>query len=250
MPDAPQPDLKGLHAGTAGVRLAASSSGAELHPGWAWGLTAMVILAGGVTLHTARAAIGAAFDRWLPRLERPAETMPFEEPALPATAPDLAPVVEPEWTYVDVEAALRPLPERAEALIAEGRAEMSQFADLDSADETRALVIRNRWRLWGRVWHNRVDHVRGPMPPPEACDIHAALEPTCRAVRKSLALLDRVPAAGNAGEAKELLESASAILEQLRQAQAEDVSQTEAEGFDPGTGARSALVPGEEGLGQ
>ncbi len=210
-----------------GLRIAARSSSAELHPGWAWGLTAIVVLGGGVTLHAARGLIGASLDRWLPRQARPAVEVPAEVPALPVPAPGTDKPSEPEWTFVDVETAVRPLPERTDALIAEGRDEVSQFTDLDSSDETRALVIRNRWQLWGRVWHNRVEHVRGPMPPAEVCDIHAALEPTCRAVRDSLALLDQVPAAGSAGEAKELLDGAAAILEQLRQSRAapeEDVS--------------------------
>ncbi len=181
----------------------------------------MVILAGGVTLHAARAAIGTALDRWLPRLARAAAEVPSVAPAFPEPEPGIEPAIEPEWTYVDVEAAIRPLPERAEALIAEGRSEISEFTGLNSADQSRALVIRNRWRLWGRIWHNRVDHVRGPMPPAEACDVHAALEPACRAVRETLALLDRVPAAGSASEARALFDEASAILEQLRRSEAE-----------------------------
>ncbi len=194
---------------------------ADPHPGLVWGLTALVILAGGATLYTARASIGAALDRWLPRQEQPVETALPEEPTLPATTPVAEPTAEPEWTYVDIEAALQSLPEKTETLIAEGRDELSQFTDLDSTDETRALVIRNRWRLWGRVWHNRVEHLRGPMPPAEACDIHAALEPTCRAIRDSLALLDQVPAANSVTEARDLFDGAAAIFEALYESQAE-----------------------------
>ncbi len=219
---AEEPQKQVVSTAGSGLRLAASSSSAELHPGWAWGLTVMVVLAGGVTLHTARAAIGATLDRWLPRLERSAEDVPPEVPvALAVPAPGAQPPTEPEWTYVDIEAAIRPLPEAVDVLIAEGRDEMSQFTDLDSADKDRALLIRNRWRLWGRVWHNRVDHVRRPMPPADACDVHAALEPTCRAVRESLALLDLVPDAGSASAARELLDGAATMLEELRQSQAE-----------------------------
>ncbi len=200
---------------------AVAASRAELPPGLAWVLTAIVILAGGVTLYTARASIGAGLDRWLPRQEQPAEATSAEEPEQPAPPPAVESVTEPQWTYVDIEAALRPLPARTEALIAEGRDELSQFSGLDSADETRALVIRNRWRLWGRVWHNRVEHLRGPMPPAEACDIHAALEPTCRAIRDSLELLDQVPAADSVTEARELFDGATAIFEALYESQAE-----------------------------
>ena len=207
------------------MRVAAGSSSAELHPGWAWGLTAAVVLAGSVTLHAARGPIGAVLDRWLPKLERVAEEMPVELPAAPpAPDPDAEQPSEPQWTFVDIEAALLPLPERTDALIAEGRAEVAQFTGLGSADETRALVAANRWRLWGPVWHNRVERIRGPMPPVEACDIHAALEPPCRAVRDSLALLDRVPSAGTTDEAKELLDAAAAILERLRESQTEPVT--------------------------
>ncbi len=205
-----------------GLRLAATSSKPELHPGWAWGLTAMVVLVGGVTLYAAKAAIGAALDRWLPRLERSAADVPPEvSAALPVPEVDVQPAIEPEWTYVDIEAALRPLPEQTDALIAEGRDEVPQFKGLDSTDEARVLLIRNRWQLWARVWLNRVEHVRRPMPPPEVCEVHAALEPTCRAVRESLALLDRVPAVSNVSEARKLLDAAAAILEQLRQSQLE-----------------------------
>ena len=217
--------------GSGGV---ARSSSARWHPGWIWGVSAAVVLAGGVTLHAARAEIGSSLDRWVPKPERRADLpQPGARAALPAPEPAVERSIEPEWTFVDVEAAVRPLPQRAEFLIAEGRAEMSEFADLDSADETRALVTRNRWRRWGPIWHNRVARVRGPLPPAAACDAHAALEPTCRAVRDSLVLLDRVTAAESAGEAKEFLDAAAAILEDLRRSQAE----AEAEVNPPEPGA-------------
>ena len=216
-----------------GLRLAASSSRPELHPGWAWGLTVVVVLMGGVALYSARDAIGATLDRWLPRLERPAEDMPPEVPAeLPVQELDVQPAIEPEWTYVDIEAALRPLPDQTDALIAEGREELPQFADLNSSNEVRALLIRNRWQLWGRVWHNRVKHVRVAMPPSEVCEVHAALEPTCQAVSESLVLLDRVPVVGTIREARKLFDGAAAILEQLRQSQEEPEEEVSPPGSD------------------
>ncbi len=54
------------------------------------------------------------------------------------------------------------------------------------------------------------------MPPAGDCEVHAALEPTCRAVRESLAILDRIPAAASAEEARKLLDQASGVLEELR----------------------------------
>lgn len=208
-------------AAGAGLRIAVSSPGAELRRRGALALTAVAVLAAGVTLYAARAAIGAALDRWLPRLERPAvDDLPSESaPAVPERG--VGEAIEPAWTYVDVEAAIRPLPGRIEALIAEGRGETSELVALDPGDGERELLIRNRWRLWARVWRNRVDHVSRPVPPADACDVHAALAPTCRAVRESLALLSRVPAAGGAAEARELLDGAAAILERFRRSQAE-----------------------------
>ncbi len=202
------------------LRIAVSSSSAGPHPGWVWGLSLLVVVVGGVTLYAARVAMATALDHWLPKLQ-PTVTASDEPEILTAAEPDAEEVVEPEWAFVDIEAAIRPLPDNTLALIAEGRDELSDFSDLDSADQTRALLIRNRWRLWARIWLNRVEHVRGPMPPAAACDRHAALEPTCRAVRASLAMLDRLPAAGSVGEAGELLDQASQTLEDLRQSQTE-----------------------------
>lgn len=211
-----------------GLHVAASSASTEVHPAWAWAVTAVVVLAGGATLHAARSVIGPALDRWLPRLERAPAEEPLEAPvelAEPAPAVDPQPS-EPEWTFVDIEASVLPLPGRIDTLIAEGLDEMPQFKDLDSKDETRALVIGNRWRLWGRVWHNRVNQIRQPMPPADACDIHAALEPTCRAVRESLAQLDQVSAAGSAGEARKRLEAAAEILEALHQSEEQPAAES------------------------
>ncbi len=209
----------------------------DLHLGWVWTLSVTAILAGALTLYTARSAIGPVLDLWLPVTERPPEVVPSAEPqALIEPEKSLEEPVEPEWSYVDVEDAVRPLPESTSALIAAGRDEMSQFAGLGSTDETRALLIGNRWRMWGRVWHNRVEHIRRPMPPPEACDVHAALEPTCRAIRESHALLDRVPAAESVREAEGLLTEASKVLDDLRRQQEEAANGVPAESTPSGSG--------------
>ncbi len=214
----PAPDSLESIPGAAGRPFGgvAVSSASELHPGWAWGSTLAVVLAGGLTLYAARTALGSALDRWLPMWQPPPEAAASELPAAPPEPVGDAEPIEPEWTFVDIEAAVRPLPESTESLIAEGRSELPEFRGMASADQTRALLIRNRWRLWGRIWHNRVAQIRRPMPPAEACDVHAALEPTCRAVRECLTILDRIPAAGSVEEAGELLEQASAVLEELR----------------------------------
>ncbi len=212
----PRPPAPGGKQSIAGAA-ASSAAGGELHPGWAWGLTLAAILAGGLALYAARSAMGSALDRWLPERQRPEEEAPYEVlAALPEPEGDTVEPAELEWSFVDIEANLRPLPDSTASLIAEGRRELPQFTGLDSTDETRALLIRNRWRMWGRIWSNRVEQIRRPMPPPEACDVHAALEPTCRSIRESLAILDRIPGATNIEDARELLEQASEVLAELR----------------------------------
>ncbi len=206
--------------------IAVKSSRAELHPGWAWGLTLVVVLAGGVTLHAARSVLGSALDRWVPERQRPAAAASSEEMPRVAPEPERAAgePAEPEWTFVDIEAAIQPLPASTGTLIEEGRSELPQFQGMAAAEETRALVIRNRWGLWGRVWRNRVDQLRRPLPPATACDVHAALEPTCRALRESLGLLDRIPAAGSVEDAGALLDQAAAVLEELNRPPEEDIT--------------------------
>ncbi len=198
------------------LRVALSSTRPGLSIRGAWLLTAGIVLVGGATLYASRGAIGGTLDRWLPKLEPAPPETPPETPVVPTPGSGIELPAEPEWTYVDVEAAVLPLPEQTEILIAEGRAELPEFSELESSDEGRSLAIRNRWRLWGRIWHNRVAQIRRPMPPAEVCDVHAALEPTCRALSESLTLLDRVPVAGNVEQATELLDEAAAILEELR----------------------------------
>ncbi len=199
------------------LRGAARSSSPEPSVIGAWVVTLVLILVAGGTLYAVRSPVNAALDRWLPTLARPSEE-PAQE--LPEPVPEPAPVAEeesgPVWTFVDIEAAIGPLPESTDALIAEGRSELSQFTGLSSKDETRALLIRNRWRLWGRIWHNRVEQIRGAMPPLEECVIHAALEPICLALTESLASLDQVPSANSVAAAKDHFAEAARVLEELR----------------------------------
>ncbi len=197
--------------------VAISSVRADLHPGWVWGLTLTVILVGGLTLYAARSAMGAALDRWLPERQEPPEETSVEAPlVVPEPERDAPRPTEPEWAFVDIEVAIRPLPGSAESLIAEGRRELPQFAGLASSNETRALLIRNRWRMWGRIWSNRVEQIRRPMPPPGACAVHAALQPTCRALGDCLDILDRIPVAASIEDARALLDRAAGVLDELR----------------------------------
>jgi hypothetical protein len=179
-------------------------------------LTAALVVVAGVVLFLARGALLPALDRWLPAPTREAPAPEPEtvatEPAEPEEAEDPGPV----WTFTTVEEALDGLPERTEALIAEGREELPEFADLDSDDESRALLIRNRWQPWGRIWRNRVGVLRQQLPPLEECRVHAALEPTCNALAESFALLEEIPAAENVEAAEELLDRAAAVLEAHR----------------------------------
>ena len=200
------------------LQIAVSSGGSARR---AWGLTLGAVLVAGLVLYAARAQVASALDRWIPLPERP-EPAPVEvvepppDPEPPAEEPS-----EPPWNLAEIEASLGPLAAEVESLIAEGREEVSQFKGLGASDETRALLARNRWTMWGRIWRNRVEHVRRRLPPIEDCEVHAGTEPTCRALLESLAFLERVPAMDRRDEAAEVLDQAAAVLTELRAAQEE-----------------------------
>ncbi|MEM7581846.1 MAG: hypothetical protein AAF560_00580 [Acidobacteriota bacterium] len=194
----------------------------------AWTLTLVLILGAGGLLYGLRSWVAPALDRWLPSLEAPQPVPVSDLPPPPVQDEPVA--VEPEdppWTYVDIESALMPLPAQTEDLIAAGLSELGELQGLDSSDETRALLARNRWRLWGRIWRNRVEKVRSQMPPLEDCAIHAALDPTCRAMAESLAVLGRVPDAQRLDDARQRFGEASQILEQLTEPEAEPETESE-----------------------
>ncbi len=197
------------------LRIAVSTGGSKRQ---AWGWTLATILVSGLVLYAARAQVAQALDRWVPLPER-SEPAPVEaaEPP-PEPEPVAEEPVEPRWSSADVEAALVPLPAEAEALIAEGREEVAQFKGLGAADETRALLARNRWTMWGRIWRNRVDHLRRRLPPIEDCEIHVETEPICRALLESLAVLERVPTAERRADAVEILDEAETVMAELRAA--------------------------------
>ena len=212
-PRDPSPSRYGSHPE---LRIAVSSSSSENALRWAWVGTVALVLAGGGILYAARSAVSSTLDRWLPALGSSA----------PVSAPEALPVVAlppplseeptgPLWTLAEIEAAITPLPDDTLALIAEGRAELSQFSGLDSADETQALLTRNRWRLWGRIWHNRVSQLRLRMPPLPECDMHLEVDDICQALAGGFVALDRVPTAGNLAEARDSLAEARWWLEAL-----------------------------------
>ncbi len=194
----------------------------ETQKPWAWGLTAAGVVAAGLLFWAARGAIAPALDRWLPATEAaPAAEPPATVETEPAEPQEPA---GPVWTFADLEAALEPLPGLTERLIAEGRAELPEFADLDSTDPVRARQVESRWQSWGRIWRNRIAVIRRQMPPVEDCRGHAAIAPTCNALGRSFAVLVQVPASGRIEDARKLLDRASAVLEALRPEPVEDVS--------------------------
>ncbi len=220
------------------LRIALSSSGSESALRWAWALTIVLIVAAGWLLYALRSSVAPAVDRWLPNIQRTPEvvTDPLDTPASPA--PKSAEPERPAWAYVDIENALRPLPKATKVLVAEGLDELSEFSGLDSTNETRALLIRNRWRLWGRIWRNRVNQLEGRLPPLEDCEVHAALEPTCRALASSLAALQQVPEAEHLEAAKERFAQASETLEELLNPPIESADKSSEDSIlegDPGT---------------
>ncbi len=182
-------------------------------PTLGWGLTAAGVIAAGLLLWAARGSIAPALDRWLPTAEA---ATPEPVPTLASPPAEPEPPAEPTWTFADLEAALKPLPGMTEQLIAEGRSELPEFVDLESADPVRGRQIQNRWQSWGRIWRNRIGVIRRQMPPVEACRDHAAVAPTCDALGRSLGFLVQVPASGRIEDARKLLDRASAVLAELR----------------------------------
>lgn len=153
----------------------------------AWVLTAAGILAAGLILYLARGALAPAIERWLPE---PKEEPPVVEELVPTPPIPVDEPTAPEWTFGDIEAAVTPLSELVAGLIAEGRDELPEFADLDSNDPVRVARMRNRWQPWGVIWRNRLGVLQRRMPPEEECRRHAALEPICDVLLRSFAALE------------------------------------------------------------
>lgn len=196
------------------IGVAVSASSGEGTVRWLWVATAALILLSGLTLYAARSAVGPWLDGWLPDLAPAApESVPEVVAVEEASEPEVAPPEEPRWTFDEIEQALLPLPEATETLIAEGRDELSQFAGLDSRDETQVLLTRNRWTLWGRIWHNRVTQIRRQMPPLADCEAHTDLEEACRAMAASIVSLDAVPRAETLDQAREHFSEAGRVLD-------------------------------------
>ncbi|MEM7351107.1 MAG: hypothetical protein AAF657_09895 [Acidobacteriota bacterium] len=198
-----------------GLRVAVSSSGSDRAPWWAWAATLGGIVGAGLALYAVRSSLAPTLDRWLPSMRQPvAEIEPPTEPE-PVTAPE--PAAEeptgPEWTFADVEAALEPLPESAQVLIAEGREELQQFKGLDSTNESVSLPARNRWRLWGRIWRNRVEQIRTHLPPLDTCGSFAELQPTCEALNASLETLSQLPTVRGLEDARAQFAAAEWVLD-------------------------------------
>ncbi len=202
----PAPSQHGSHPE---IRVAVSSSGSENALRWAWFGTVVLILFGGAILYAARSPVSSTLDRWLPAFVVSAPVPSLEvAQAVALPLPEVEEPAGPQWTLAEIEAAMASLPGDTLALVAEGGSELSQFSGLDSADETQVLLTRNRWRLWGRIWNNRVSQVRRQMPPLPECEIHAESHETCQALARCFVALDRVPEATRLADARSHLADA------------------------------------------
>ncbi|MEM6796223.1 MAG: hypothetical protein AAF725_19780 [Acidobacteriota bacterium] len=191
--------------------------------GW-WGLTAALVLAGGLLFWLAREPLGDSLAALTPPLADdgvraaagdggvadPGAFPNAGQPETPGSAADPALITrEPEaatWTLVDVSQAVKVAGENCEALVQEGLSELPEFQDFAAGSEgPRVQRERERFNAWGQIWLNRVALIGNGLPPEEACAVHAAMEPACRSLRGVLWTLESVAGADDFKTAEERL---------------------------------------------
>jgi len=182
-------------------------------------ITAFLVFGGGWLLYLARGGIAEA-------LVPPGDELTFENPETAAPAVDGAPDTGtgesegeeppgPELTASEIRNLLAELPQSFYELIAEGREELPEFRGLDPDDPTQALILQNRWSLWGRAWQNRLNLIRQRMPPAEQCAFYPELAATCFEYRVAAGLLESVTRPQPVDDALACLDDAEALVAQL-----------------------------------
>ncbi|MEM1180140.1 MAG: hypothetical protein AAGM22_17495 [Acidobacteriota bacterium] len=188
------------------------------HPGGlsagAWrGAVAGLVVFFGLLFWLAAEPFTAAMARWdVPRAPEPPPEIAVAAP-VPASPERVEEPREPAWTLADVEGAVSALGPQIQNLIDAGRTELPEFKALDSRDATRAARARERFTAWARIWRNRVGQLTGQLPPPEACGVHAAMDPACFQLREILGELHDVADAETLDVAEARLEGAATGLD-------------------------------------
>ena len=234
-----------------------------------------LILAVGVGFWFLRAPLSAALDRLLPFTaettdvegegegnapeSRAGEGLASETDGSvgdPGAAASTVPkrVAEPErpsWTLLQVTESLETAGFALEALIRQGRDELGELEDPDGASEARAERTRRIWTNWGRTWRNRLQVIASTLPPPEACAVHAAMEPACNTLRQVLTTLDSVPIIPSTEVATAGLDEAATTLDLLLNPPEEDLEEEEGEETESDEGTDSpGQLPTAQGRGK
>ncbi len=182
----------------------------------AWGISAAVVLIGAVILFAARGPLSDGLGTDSKVTTAQAETDLDEALAVaPKPTPKVVEPKAPAWSLVQVGDAVHGAIPKLQALIEEGRGEIPNFKAMDSKKKGKAERAKRQWGAWGQIWKNRVGVVEATLPPPEACVVHAAMGPACRAIREATQTLASVPDEPNLDTARERFEATEQILELL-----------------------------------
>ncbi len=213
-----------------------------------WGVTAAVILAGGLALYLARPALAPRLAALPDLASRPApeEPPPVAEAPVEAAEPEEEEPSGPQLTYEQIEEMLAPLPARVLELIAEGREELLDFSGISSSDEAVAGRSRRFFRNWARTWNNRIAALEKNTPPREECEIHAALEPTCDMLAEAYAVLRTLPAVTEIEQGTEILDQGQQIVEDFLNPPEEETAVEEEEQRGEEEAEEQAEEPGGE----
>ena len=187
----------------------------------AWVISAVVVVIGATILFAARESLSTGSGLLVGGNEGSVASgsPPDLDEISPAVATEPAPkVVEPKapaWSLVQVGDAVHGAIPKLQTLIDEGRGEIPNFKAMGSKRAERAERAKRQWGAWGQIWKNRVGVVEATLPPPEACAVHAAMEPACQAIREATRTLASVPDEPNLDAARERFETTEQILDLL-----------------------------------
>ena len=190
-----------------------------------WAISAVVVVLGAVILFAAREPLTDEARHWLSAsfttgpADASAVSLEGGGPESLSTVIDPPPKVvvpkAPTWSLVEVGDAVHGAIPKLQTLIAEGRSEVPSFKAMDSNRPQKAERAKRRWGAWGQIWKNRVAVVEATLPPPEACRVHAAMEPACRTIREATTTLGSVPDDPDLKIAMERFEDTEQILDLL-----------------------------------
>lgn len=153
----------------------------------------------------------------------------------------------PSWSLIQVSEAVKTTAPALQTLIEEGRDEIRQFDERDGRNAQRAARAQRQWQSWGRIWLNRVAVVEKRLPPPEACAVHAAMDPACGWIRAALETARGLPETESTEAAEDLLDLAAGRLDNYLNPPEPEEPETPTDGELPPTDEDSANGQGPVG---